>query len=227
MAEQHSTRNPKPPCTCLFCGREYINKRRGKAEGHKYCGRDCSAKGQAVERAERARPKYCKVHVSQCKACSKYISSKLPRLYCDDVCRRAAYSTAPSTKECKCCGDTFIPEYTGGSLTDYCGDVCRDKAKASHKRTHRARRKAVIRGATIERVDPYMVFDRDRWRCRLCGIRTPKTKRGTYSDNAPELDHINPLSQGGEHSYINTQCTCRKCNLVKSSKPLGQTLMFG
>jgi hypothetical protein len=217
----------KPPCTCIWCGKAYINKRRSKTEGAKYCSRECAFKAQAIDRAERAAPKYCRVHASQCKVCSKPILSRLPRLYCGDECTRAAYSIAPSTKECNCCGNEFKPEYTGGGLSDYCSDVCRETVAASNKRVDKVRRRARLKGATIERVDPYRVFDRDRWRCKLCGTRTPKAKRGTYDDNAPELDHINPLSQGGEHSYTNTQCACRKCNGMKSSKPLGQMMMFG
>lgn len=217
----------KQPCTCIGCGKVYRNKRRSKTEGTKYCSRECAFKALAIDRAERATPKYCRVHVSQCKVCAKPILSQMPRLYCGDECTRAAYSIAPSTKECNCCGNEFKPEYTGGGLADYCSDVCRETVAASNKRIYKVRRRARLKGATIERVDPYRVFDRDRWRCKLCGTKTPKAKRGTYDDNAPELDHINPLAQGGEHSYNNTQCACRKCNGLKSSKPLGQMMMFG
>jgi len=79
-----------------------------------------------------------------------------------------------------------------------------------------------MRAVAVESVDPIKVFDRDGWRCQLCGKKTPKAKRGTYSRNAPELDHIMPLSLGGEHSYRNTQCLCRSCNGSKSNTPMGQ-----
>lgn len=32
------------------------------------------------------------------------------------------------------------------------------------------------------------------------------------------LDHIVPISKGGPHTYSNTQCLCRDCNLKKSDK---------
>jgi 5-methylcytosine-specific restriction endonuclease McrA len=35
------------------------------------------------------------------------------------------------------------------------------------------------------------------------------------------------LSLGGKHTYLNTQCACRACNIRKGAKPLGQLLMFG
>jgi 5-methylcytosine-specific restriction endonuclease McrA len=31
-----------------------------------------------------------------------------------------------------------------------------------------------------------------------------------------------PLSKGGEHSYRNTACSCRECNLKKGDKAFGQ-----
>jgi len=40
--------------------------------------------------------------------------------------------------------------------------------------------------------------------------------------DAPELDHIVPIAAGGSHTYSNVACACKKCNIKKSSKPLGQ-----
>ncbi|CAN7187248.1 HNH endonuclease [Acidovorax sp. LjRoot117] len=83
------------------------------------------------------------------------------------------------------------------------------------------------RTQSVEAVNPIKVFDRDKWRCQLCNRKTPKAKRGSYDDDAPELDHIVPLSKGGAHSYLNTQCACRACNSKKSDRPLGQMLLIG
>lgn len=86
----------------------------------------------------------------------------------------------------------------------------------AHKATARMLRKARERAAKVEPVNPYRVLERDGWMCQMCGIATPQEKRGTYEPDAPELDHIVPLSKGGDHSYANTQCACRKCNAAKS-----------
>jgi 5-methylcytosine-specific restriction endonuclease McrA len=85
-------------------------------------------------------------------------------------------------------------------------------------------RKALSRGKVdgAERFDPLEVLARDGWRCHICGVSTPKRLRGTFDDRAPELDHIIPLAAGGEHTRLNTACACRKCNIAKSNKPLGQ-----
>lgn len=136
-------------------------------------------------------------------------------------------SILPVSQCCKRCGVVYRPTSSGGRPSVYCGEECRRAVQQQHKRAARLRRKAATRAVTVETVDPIKVFERDGWRCRLCGSKAPKAKRGTYEADAPELDHIIPLSRGGEHSYRNTQCACRRCNLEKSDRPLGQLLLIG
>lgn len=119
-------------------------------------------------------------------------------------------------------------------------DECREKHKAAMavvakernrasgaKAARRKARKLKLRGVTVQVVNPIKVLARDRWTCQLCGVKTPKKLRGTYDDRAPEVDHIIPIAEGGEHSYLNTQCACRRCNIAKGSKLLGQLRLFG
>ena len=73
-----------------------------------------------------------------------------------------------------------------------------------------------------EEIDPLEIFERDKWRCRLCRRKTPQELRGTREPNAPELDHIIPLSLGGPHTRKNVQCLCATCNRKKSAKYEGQ-----
>ena len=69
---------------------------------------------------------------------------------------------------------------------------------------------------------PSTVFDRDGWRCRACHRSTPPELRGTFEDRAPELDHVVPLSKGGDHSMENTQCLCRACNMKKGARTMAE-----
>ncbi|MBO9194341.1 HNH endonuclease [Rhizobium sp. 16-449-1b] len=116
----------------------------------------------------------------------------------------------------------FTTSY-GDRRSVYCSEAC------SRRRAHRAARKkerARLRGVKVETVDPIKVFERDRWRCQICKSPTPSSLRGSYDDRAPELDHIMPLSLGGAHSYLNTQCACRRCNREKSNAPPTQPSLF-
>ena len=99
-------------------------------------------------------------------------------------------------------------------------DICSDRALGRiAKATRRARLRGVVGG---DRIDPITILDRDKWRCQKCGIKTPRGLRGTINDNAPEVDHLIPLSLGGEHKETNLQCLCRKCNQGKGATAWGQ-----
>jgi 5-methylcytosine-specific restriction endonuclease McrA len=126
--------------------------------------------------------------------------------------------------ECEECGQAFIRPDKGTLRPQFCSVEC---SKRHGKRIARVARKALERAKRTEPVNPFKVFERDGWRCKACNCRTPKRRRGTFEANAPELDHIIPLSKGGEHSYRNTQLLCRACNLAKGDAERGQLRLFG
>lgn len=128
--------------------------------------------------------------------------------------------------ECKQCKGSFSPTY-GDKRRSYCSDECADKAKlVLSKKLNKYHRRARHYGVAFVRFDINKVFERDKWTCQLCGVPTPKLKRGSYDDNAPELDHVIAMSKGGPHTPDNTQCLCRKCNREKGVKVVGQQRLF-
>lgn len=128
--------------------------------------------------------------------------------------------------ECKQCKGAFWPTY-GDKRRCYCSDECADKAKlAVSKKLNKYHRRARHYGVAFVRFDIHKVFERDKWTCQLCGVPTPKLKRGSYDDDAPELDHVVAMSKGGPHTPDNTQCLCRKCNREKGVKAIGQQRLF-
>lgn len=228
----------KPDSRCEFCGSEYKSYLGGKsiAMGHKsrFCSRECMAK----HREENAKPKFSNVFLLVCQVCQRsFYSNNCLRRHCSDACRIATNRKSAresnlrlsgvdkSARKCKCCGSVFKPAY-GVKKRDFCSSSCA-KRFFSRLRCKTHRRRARSYGVKYEHVNPISVFDRDGWRCKLCGVKTPKELRGTIDQRAPELDHIVPLSKGGAHSYENTQCLCRKCNGAKGNKPLGQLLLIG
>lgn len=117
-----------------------------------------------------------------------------------------------------------------------CSEVCqledkrRIRSKNKQERNNKVgrdhRERAMYYGVLYESVDKIKVFNRDKWHCKQCGCSTPQSLKGSYKDNAPELDHIIPLSKGGPHTYSNTQLLCRSCNLNKSDKLIGQQIIM-
>lgn len=75
----------------------------------------------------------------------------------------------------------------------------------------------------LDMVEPRIVYNRDKWRCRLCGekinpaLRYPNPMRAS-------LDHVIPISRGGSHTYANTQAAHLQCNVKKNNGGSGEQL---
>lgn len=106
----------------------------------------------------------------------------------------------------------------------HCSGECSAEAFRRAKRARRDKDKARLIAAVVELVDKIKVFERDRWHCYLCGVHTPPALMGTFDDDAPELEHVVPLSRGGAHAYSNVRCSCRSCNAEKSDLLLDEYL---
>jgi 5-methylcytosine-specific restriction endonuclease McrA len=123
------------------------------------------------------------------------------------------------SRRCKECGKEFTPEY-GNKRRGFCSDICGSKySNRVGKATRRAR---IANAPLVDNIDPIAVLSRDKWKCHICGRKTPKKLRGTIEDNAPEMDHIIPLARGGTHTWDNVACACRKCNSDKGDRIVGQ-----
>jgi hypothetical protein len=187
---------------------------------------------------------YYKVYFPKCKICNTlFTTNKKSILTCSEGCKgiyeeqkveqaredarlkwhqTVRENYIPKEITCKECGKLHITQY-GDKLQSFCSTKC---SKRQNGRIAKATRRARIRGNEYESIDPFKVFARDKWACRICGVKTPKKLRGTFEDNAPELDHIIPIAKGGPHIYENVQCACRKCNQNKSDSILGQIPLF-
>lgn len=176
--------------TCCLCRKEFYPKRSDRT---KFCSRACGLAWTGIKVAIKG----------------KYHGRIVVRT------RRAKPSVGyVHLREHKCvhCGK----EMDGDRRKQTCSEDCR----AARNRMHRSRHSALSRGAiTLTLLDPVAVLERDGWRCQICGIDTPKEKRGLHLSDSPELDHIVPLSMGGDHTRANTRCLCRKCNGTRNSTP--------
>lgn len=195
-----------------------------------YCGQSCKKRAWIAKSGYRPESKpstLCAYWSGYCVDCRSAIGGRVRRDRCGtckarrerDAMRHAAEALHRASGRvicCEGCSLSFCPLY-GASNAKLCSPCSSDRERES-RRAQKSARRARVLGALVERVDPFAVFERDGWQCSICGVETPKSKRGTYEPDAPELDHIKPLSKGGEHSYANTQCACRRCNGLKSDR---------
>lgn len=85
---------------------------------------------------------------------------------------------------------------------------------ARHDATRRARKI----GATVG--EPFTngeIFERDGWRCGLCGDGIDQA-RAWPDPGSASLDHVLPLSKGGAHSRENVQASHLGCNVSKNNR---------
>jgi len=115
-----------------------------------------------------------------------------------------------------------MPEH-GNKHRKFCSHECLIRQWHRVTKSHRRARQRAVR---YESIDPIIVFNRDGWRCHLCGVKTPARLRGKRVATAPEMDHIIPLAVGGTHTYANVACACRKCNQDKGPAVRGQMRIF-
>jgi 5-methylcytosine-specific restriction endonuclease McrA len=236
-AKQRAVTAVKRARTCEHCGAGFVmGKRGGKAcrgltnEG-RFCSRACyadhkrapgdlmRARGAIITLLSRRR---------ECDWCGgRFQAIQSNQRVCSDVCRveddrrrfaarhRAISMAAYVAPSCRCirCDVEFVPEY-GSKRRRFCSDRC---LATYSKKGGAQRRRARLRGAHAEDVNPYAVFERDGWRCYLCGEATPTALRGNHDPRAPELDHVVPLASGGAHTYANCACACRECNILKGA----------
>lgn len=130
---------------------------------------------------------------------------------------------ASGDRPCRLCSLKITPDVAlgrGRSVCDYCN---------LHRGTFKSR--AIMYGVKYEHVSRAAVFRRDGWRCQLCSkkvLRKAKRNRQTrrLHPRTASLDHIIPMSKGGDHVEANVQCACLACNVRKNARVIGQTRLF-
>jgi len=82
------------------------------------------------------------------------------------------------------------------------------------KRRNKQKRRALKNNSQVEDFTNLEIFERDKWKCGICGLDVDKSL--CYPDkSSASLDHIVPLSRGGSHTKENVQCSHLSCNLKK------------
>lgn len=237
------TRRAKKTANCTVCDKEF-KYNAGNTSG-KFCSYKCAnnapdalqlkkqnAIKQNAERREqglkKATGQHSLIYDRKCIECDGLFHSarkKQAPCFCSPSCRKdweARYKTFNIRWShnhplivIKVCPETGWVFKADNASRIYATE---EIAKRVGKRIAKAKRRARKRtNGRCENIDPIQVFRDANYVCQICGVQTDKTKRGLIHDLAPELDHIVPLSKGGEHTHDNVQCACKRCNANKSN----------
>lgn len=127
---------------------------------------------------------------------------------------------------CPRCGVAVVRRRTGGPhVADgtYCSLRCNRRDGADKAKVRRRMRESLTR---IESVSRNRVFERDGFRCQLCNGKLSMANVVPHP-KAPTIDHIVPLSCGGEHVYENLQAAHFECNHKKGAGGVDQLRLIG
>lgn len=206
-----------------YTGCDHEKPRFANGKERRFCF-DCSPRPEPKPRRQYT-PKQVMRAICGNQACGvEFVQTLERQRFCQPKCANTvnnrkgnARRRNSEARECRHCRKSYTPEY-GSLRTYYCTLDCRRKAINLRTGGNTHRRRARKFGVSYSPVNRRKVFERDGWKCYLCGCDTPMEMSGAREDNSPELDHVVPMSRGGAHSYENTRCSCRACNLAKSDK---------
>jgi hypothetical protein len=199
---------------CKQCGAEFVPKAPDRTT---FCSRECAF----AYKREHSKPPEPERPALLCEMCGKVLTGFQVKA-CSEECRtemvsrrgreRGAAAHVATPHICAECGDTFIPAY-GNHHRRFCSDQC---MRRNGRRVARALRRAREKGVRHQPVDPRRIYDRDGWRCGICGKQVERALR--YPDpQSASLDHVIPLACGGAHSPENVQCAHLSCNHDKGA----------
>jgi 5-methylcytosine-specific restriction endonuclease McrA len=94
-----------------------------------------------------------------------------------------------------------------------------DASQKNHRR--RLKSQAQIVKYTLEQIG-----ERDGWKCHLCRKRVQRTLPGSVP-MGPTIDHLVPLSRGGDDTPANVALAHRKCNVARGTRGTVQLLLVG
>lgn len=225
-----SQRNREHAFTCENCGTQTHRRLGGSGSPkNRWCSMKCRVEQAARERVARVEAAkeaqmQARVHRNLIRELKLLVKAATPK---PKAPSRKYLLPIDPTGLCKDCGIAY--SRARGEAKTRC-QACKKLRHATYlarykqsdsgrakKSAEKARRRA-RHNVRTDRINPFKVFDRDGWVCQMCGVPTPKSLRGSYEPNAPELDHVVSLANGGHHTWDNVQCACRSCNGSKGPK---------
>lgn len=232
-------------CECLCCGRSYWPKNKSRCS-FKFCSRGCAfeARRRKLPAAERPLEIAGKLaswflswgddyypHVYKCSKCENGIQQRRDAKK-HEKCADCRYSESRKKRVCDDCG-AAIGRY--GKRCEACSEKAERLSRKAYRRRRRqihgnfctARKRCRKFGAPYTNVSRKAVFDRDKWRCQMCGVqlllRYTRLPGDGVNPRSPTIDHIVPLSFGPSspgHTFDNCQAACWSCNTHRGAQSL-------
>lgn len=160
---------------------------------------------------------------TQCALCdAQFTPCTTWQAFCSQRCRLARKSSPVHVADCEWCNS---PHAFRRSTGRFCSQKCRDAHNDS--RPDRNRQKNQKRKG--HRAGDYTIAEvalRDGRRCHLCSKRVDMTLSGN-DRMGPTIDHLIPVSAGGDDVITNVRLAHRSCNCSRGAGGGVQLLLVG
>ena len=156
-----------------------------------------------------------------CKVCGDVFvstSSTRPPSWCSAECAGSVQKNCPDCGLSGPRGEVFFRSSAKGyRYTSRCRS-CHGKRLRASKAYKRAKSAYKLRHGHwwISESDRLAIYERDGWKCKLCGKRVGKSYPPNHP-RSPVLDHIVPRSIAADDAPSNLQLAHRVCNARKSN----------
>jgi 5-methylcytosine-specific restriction endonuclease McrA len=114
--------------------------------------------------------------------------------------RRPDITLTPEPQVCAECGQAYE---SASETARYCTFACRQRAR--DRRKYHARRGRV--NGEVESFNLREIAERDDWTCHVCA--------GPVTSEDWSIDHLVPISQGGQHIRSNVALAHLRCNALR------------
>ncbi len=186
-----------------------------------------------------------------CSTCGKPVHrshSSRPEITCHE-CRRKNPASKYRPAFCERCGNEFQSRRSGQSPTGwtrYCSRTCYTATRfitpgvrkertwasmseeARARKRHRARQRHRAHQLTYDGVSDEQILRRDGWRCRMdvCLYRSRRINpEYKYPDQrSASIDHVLPLSLGGDDTEYNRRAAHLGCNMARGQGRPGESM---
>lgn len=204
------------PTKCAECDGVIAQQELGTPR--RFCSDACKARHHN-RRNRRAWLPLMQPTLKNCANCgSEFLARSRDRIYCyDGYCGQKAYKArkaaatgrmvTPHDVTCDGCGTVFTGNHPSAR---WCSKQCANRYWGGV----RARQRGTVSAADYTDRE---VFERDGWRCHICGEQVDQDAARTHPDGAT-IDHIHPISRGGRDELSNVATAHWRCNLDKRAK---------